>query len=212
MMQSSRIILLAGYGNCLTKLKRNSPGSRPWGSYQGLGSKRCYLINKRKKLEKFIKTANQVVIQIERWFLLYHRKEKSAFNGTEPFTIFNHLYFETQNTLIKRMNLNAQEIPVLALTAANDGFVVTTTQRFIHIHDSGTESLFYSDFEMHRGFRFYAVQPSVGKISNIKKDGSFEEFGLKKRDGEVLYWLLPTGQPGFAFWNVTNKCELIGRK
>ena len=39
-------------------------------------------------MEKIIKTPNQVAEQIERWFLRYYDKEKSAFDGSEIFTFF----------------------------------------------------------------------------------------------------------------------------
>jgi hypothetical protein len=162
---------------------------------------------------RIVKTANQIAAQIEKWFLSYHGKGKPGFNGSETFTIFHHLHSEKQNELIKRMDLNKQEIPVLVLSSSNNQFIVNTTERFIRMYNSGVESLFYTDFEGHKGYRSFAVeQPTTSKIISIKTDDSFSEFGLKTKAGQVIYWVIPTGRAGFAFWNVTKKCELIGRK
>src|ERR1700755_1935576 len=98
-------------------------------------------------MEKFIKTANQIAEQIERWFLIYHRQEKSSFNGKEEFTIFNRLHYEQQNVLIRRMKLNTHEIPVLVLRLENSQYIINSTERFIWLNDEGVESLYYSDFK-----------------------------------------------------------------
>jgi len=161
-------------------------------------------------MEKITKTGNQIAEQMERWFLGYHMKEKSAFNGSEPFTFFNHLYFEKQNELIRHMLLNEREIPVLVLVLEKNEFIINTTERFIKTGDHEPESLYYSAFSHHKGYRSIAVEDhtSVG----IKTDGYFEPFGLARKDGTIIYWNIPTGQPGFAFWNVTKKFEIIGRR
>jgi hypothetical protein len=160
-------------------------------------------------VEKFPKTHDQVASQLEHWFLSHYGKEKSAFNGKEAFTIFNHLYFEEQNDLIRRMNLNRHEIPVLVLRLQNNEFIVNTTERFIRITEGDAESLYYSEFEGHSGFRSIAAKNAS---AGIKTDGYFAEFGVTKKDGQVIYWTIPTGVPGFAFWNITKKCEIIGRR
>jgi hypothetical protein len=164
-------------------------------------------------MEKIIKTPNQVAEQIERWFLRYYNKEKSAFNGSEIFTIFDHLYFEKQNVLIKKVEFNKHEIPALILSLSNNEYILMTTERFIRIYESGTESLFYSDFDGHIGFKAFGDrQLPISKIVNVKTEGQLGEFGLKKKEGQIIYWSIPTGSPGFAFWNVTNKFEIIGRR
>lgn len=159
-------------------------------------------------MEQFIKTANEVAEQIERWFLLYHKKEKPAFNGSEAFTIFNHLYYEQQNDLIRRMQLNKYEIPVLVLKLRDNGFLINTTERFLLPGHPATESVYYADFKWHKGFK----PPSLENRTNVKLHGSYADFGLQKQNDEIVYWSLPAGKPGFAFWNVTKKFHIIGRK
>ena len=102
---------------------------------------------------------------------------------------------------------------------------------FLHYHDknkaffSGSEDftffdlvveglLFYKDFVHHTGYKSMAIlsMETNAAVKSIKTDGYFQEFGLKIRSGEVIYWSIPSGKPGFAFWNVTKKCELIGRR
>jgi hypothetical protein len=164
-------------------------------------------------MQKISKTPNQIAEQIERWFLMYHKSEKSFFNGSEVFTIFDLLCFEKQNELIKRVELNKDEIPVLALTLNKNEFIISTTERFIHIDDLGTTSLFYSDFDGHSGFKAFGPgQMDNRTIVSIKTGGQLAEFGLRKKDGQVIYWSIPTGKPGFAFWNITDKFEIIGRR
>jgi hypothetical protein len=61
--------------------------------------------------------------------------------------------------------------------------------------------------------RYKSISITInGKLKGVKSDGYFAGFGLRKHGGEIVYWLIPTGRAGFAFWNVTKKCELIGRK
>jgi len=161
-------------------------------------------------MEKIIKTSNQIAEQMERWFLRYHLKEKSAFNSSEPFTLFSHLYFEKQNELIKRIQLNEREIPVLVLALEKNEFIINTTERFIKTDGCEPEQLYYSAFSHHKGYRSIAVDDHTSV--SIKMDGYFEPFGLVRKDGTVIYWNIPTGKPGFAFWNVTKKFEIIGRR
>lgn len=80
-------------------------------------------------MEKLIKTPAQVAVQMEGWFLRYYKKEKSAFNGTEVFTIFAHLYFEKQNELNRKVEFNKHEIPVLILSPGNNEYILNTTER-----------------------------------------------------------------------------------
>jgi hypothetical protein len=170
-------------------------------------------MQKISKVQKISKTPNEVAGHIERWFLMYHKSEKSSFNGSEAFTLFDLLFFEKQNELIKRVTLSEKEIPVLVLTLNKNEFILNTTERFIHIDVFGTTSLYYKDFDGHNGFRAFGPgQMDNRAIVSIKTEGKLAEFGLKKKDGEVVYWSVPTGKPGFAFWNITNKCEIVGRR
>lgn len=162
---------------------------------------------------KVSKTPGEVAAQIERWFLLYHKTEKSSFSGSETFTIFDLLCPEKQNELIKQVEFNKQEIPVLVLFLNNNECILNTTERFIHIENTGTASLYYTEFDGPNGFK--ALGPGTMDnltVVSIKKEGKLAEFGLKKKDGEVVYWPVPTGKPGFAFWNITDRFKIIGRR
>jgi hypothetical protein len=79
------------------------------------------------------------------------------------------------------------------------------------VGESEVESIFYSDFVAHKGYKSISVKTNAAAKS-IKTDGYFAEFGMKIRSGKILYWSIPSGRPGFAFWNIIKKCELIGRK
>ena len=99
---------------------------------------------------------------------------------------------------------------VLVLVLEKNEFIINTTERFIKIGDTDPISLYYPDFSHHKGYQSIAVEgyTSVG----IKTDGYFAPFGLVRKDKTIIYWNIPTGKPGFAFWNVTRKFEIIGRR
>lgn len=162
-------------------------------------------------MEKLIeKSAEQIKKRIEFWFLNYFNKAKEDFNGSEIFTFFELIDKSLQDELKDRMILENIEFPVLILKVSDSEFIINTTQRFIRISNSANESIRYSEFEWHKGYKSFVVNKRKKIIT--KHDGYLSEFGLKKRDGEIIYWKIPTGVPGYGFWNVTKKCELIGRK
>ena len=164
-------------------------------------------------VQKVSKTPGEVAAQIERWFLLYYKTEKTSFNGSETFTIFDLLCPEKQNELIKEVTFDKHEVPVLVLFLDNNECILNTTERFIHIYNAGTSSLYYSDFDGPNGFKAFGPgQMDNHMVVSIKKEGKLAEFGLKKKDGEVVYWPVPTGKPGFAFWNVSDRFKIIGRR
>lgn len=104
-------------------------------------------------------------------------------------------------------------MPVLVLKLRDNEFLINTTERFLQIGNSANESVYYTDFKRHRGYRSIAVDSKFGvKHIGVKTDGYFADFGLEKQNGEVVYWSIPTGKPGFAFWNLTKKFNIIGRK
>tara|TARA_R110002073_G_scaffold331947_2_gene517240 strand:+ start:13 stop:516 length:504 start_codon:yes stop_codon:yes gene_type:complete len=156
------------------------------------------------------KSAEQIKDRIEFWFFKYFNKTKSDFNGNEIFTLFELLNAELQTDIKQRLNLDQNEIPVLVLKISESEFIINTTKRFVRIDSESTEIIDYSEFEWHNGYKSFVVDKEK-KIST-KQDGHFSEFGLRKLNGEIIYWKIPTGVPGFGFWNVTKKCELIGRK
>jgi len=156
------------------------------------------------------KSAEQIKDRIEFWFLKYFNKTKTDFSGSEIFTLFEFLNAELQTELKKRLNLDTNEIAVLVLKISESEFVINTTKKFIRIDSESTETIDYSEFEWHNGYKSFVVDKEKKIIT--KHDGHFAEFGLRKINGEIIYWTIPTGVPGFGFWNVTKKCELIGRK
>jgi len=87
--------------------------------------------------------------------------------------------------------------------------IINTTDRFIRLSETTVESLAYADFGGHRGFQSIADLKMAG---SLKTAGSIIPFRLNRRNGEVVDWPVPTGAPGFAFWNVTKHCERIGRR
>lgn len=165
-------------------------------------------------MEKLIpKSAERIKKQIQFWFLRYHGKDVEEFDGTELFTLFDLLNEETHQLLGKQFELRENELPVLCLKIEDDGFIINTTERFIRLNSAEFDSINYKDFEWHTGFKFLlSKDTSREKIINSKVAGRLLDFGLRRRDGEIIYWKVPTGSPGFGFWNVTKKCELIGRR
>ena len=156
------------------------------------------------------KSAEQIKDRIEFWFLKYFNKTKPDFNGSEIFTLFELLNAELRTELKKRLNIYPNEIPVLVLKISKSEFIINTTKKFVRIDSDSTEIIDYAEFEWHNGYKSFVVDKEKKIIT--KHDGYFAEFGLRKTNGEIIYWKIPTGVPGFGFWNVTKKCELIGRK
>ena len=162
-------------------------------------------------MEKTIeKTAKQIKDRIEFWFFNYFNKNKSDLNGSELFTLFDLLKPELQIELKSKLNLEYNEIPVLALKITESEFIINTTKKFILIDSNEKETIDYSEFEWHNGYKSFVVDKEKKIIT--KHDGYLSEFGLRKRNGEIIYWKIPTGYAGYGFWNITKKCELIGRK
>lgn len=159
------------------------------------------------------KSAERIKEQIEFWFLNYFNKSKVEFNGTEVFTLFELIDLEVQVKIKHKLNLKSNEIPVLILKISDVEFIINTTSKFIRVSKSSIEFIDYSDFEWHKGYKsILADKLPSGKPISIKTDGYLSEFGLKTKNGKIIYWKIPTGVPGFGFWNVTKKVELIGRR
>jgi hypothetical protein len=90
--------------------------------------------------------------------------------------------------------------------------VICTTRRFIYLENDRTQALKYSEFKNHTGYKSINVLGHSGSHIGVKTDDYIAEFGLSKNDRQIVYWKIPTGHSGLAFWNVTKKFELIGRK
>ncbi|WP_439696861.1 hypothetical protein ACFGVS_30475 [Mucilaginibacter sp. AW1-7] len=160
-------------------------------------------------MDKFFKTPDQISALMQHWFLSYHGKDRNFFTGSETFTFFDLIPEGLQQALLRQASLDELEKPVFLLDCGNAVFVLNTTRRFIRIGESDLESVFYADFDGHYGFNSIEIK---GAEKGIKTDGYVAEFGLATQSRKIVYWSIPSGRPGFAFWNVTKKCTLIGRK
>ena len=165
-------------------------------------------------MDRIIRTPNQIKEKIEGWLLRHEKKGSDQFNGDEVFTLVSKLSPGRLQDLNGKLGLHKFEIPILILFTGADSLVVNTTERFIHISGPKIETINYSDFDCHLGFvsnrEKQDVRTTAGK--GIKTEGGFQEFGIKSKSGMTTYWTVPTGKPGFSFWNVTDKCEVIGRR
>ena len=158
------------------------------------------------------KSAEQIKDQIQFWFFKYFNKAKTDFNGDETFTLFELLNAELQTELKQRLHLDRNEMPVLVLKISESEFIINTTKKFVRIDADVSEMVNYHEFDWHYGYKNIIVKTPTGKAGSVKSEGLISDFGLRKLNGDIVYWKVPTGKPGFAFWNVTKKCELIGRK
>ncbi|MDI9858068.1 hypothetical protein [Flectobacillus roseus] len=161
-------------------------------------------------METFQKTDKEIKDQIIHWFLVYHGKTIDHFNGQEEFTLFDKLFSDEQ-TVINALSIDT-ELPVLVLKKDSGNIVICTTRRFIYLEKDSIQALTYSEFKNHTGYESIDVYRNSRLHIGVKTDGYIAEFGLRKKDGQIVYWKIPTGKSGFAFWNVTKKFELIGRK
>jgi len=124
-------------------------------------------------------------------------------------TFFERIPPDRREHLLARISLNPYEIPVLVLSVTTEEAIINTTDRFVRLTDTTVESLAYADFGGHKGFDSMIL----GKEArNLKTSASVIPFALTRRNGETIHWPVPTGAPGFAFWNVTKHCERIGRR
>jgi len=156
------------------------------------------------------KSSEKVKAQMEFWFFGFFSKEKSDFNGTEIFTLFDLIPESEKSEFIKKVELKKNEIPVLVLKISESEFIINSTHKFVLLDSSKTEFIEYSEFDWHNGFKAFATSREDG--ISVKQNGHFADFRIRKTNGEIITRKIPTGEPGFAFWNVTKKCELIGRK
>lgn len=154
------------------------------------------------------KSPERIKEQIENWFFKYHYKSRTEFDGSEEFTLFDLLKCGIKSEIEERLELRSGEIPALIIKVTNRHFVINSTERVIKIEDFAKEYLDYKDFSWHKGF----VRKTVKDTLNMKREGLLIDFEMIKTDNSSIFWKIPTGHPGYAFWNITKKCELIGRK
>ncbi|PTB92995.1 hypothetical protein C9994_13415 [Marivirga lumbricoides] len=159
------------------------------------------------------KSPEQIKNQLEFWFLKYFDKTKEDFNGKEKFTLFELVDEIVNEKVINQASLMSNEIPVFILEISEENYVIATTERFIKLEGSAFNEINYREFSGHSGYKEVTiVRKGFRKVADVKTEGLLKEFGIKKTDGTVIYWIIPTGTSGFAFWNVTKRCELVGRK
>lgn len=159
------------------------------------------------------KTAENIKNQLEFWLLKYYCKEKNELSGKELFTIFDLISQKQKIEIINLLKLRENELPVMYLKISEEKSIVNTTERFIKLTDQGREAIEYHNFKEHKGFvQFIIEKQLIGRNINVKTDGYLSPFTLKLKNGGIIEWEIPTGTAGFGFWNVTKKCELIGRK
>ena len=159
------------------------------------------------------KSPEQIKNQLEFWFLKYFDKTKEEFNGKEKFTLFELIDENTKDKVITQASLMSNEIPVFILEISEENYVIATTERFIKLDGSKFDEINYREFSGYTGYKDVAiVRKGSRKVADVKIEGLLKEFGIKKTDGTIIYWIIPTGASGFGFWNVTKRCELVGRK
>jgi hypothetical protein len=161
-------------------------------------------------MDKISKTDPEIKDQILNWFFKYHRQSADDFSGQEQFVPFDKLSPDEQKHFSGL--LSTSDIPVLVLKADKDNTTICTTRRFVHLENGDITELKYTDFDKHNGYKSIAIPGHAGPAIGIKTDGYIADFGLQKTDGQIVYWKIPTGHSGFAFWNVTKKFDIIGRK
>lgn len=173
-----------------------------------------------------VKSAAQVKKELLFWYLKNQQKTPEQVTGTEQFTIFDSIPAVEREAILRRVSLNAFELPELLTRIEALHWVLNTTEHFIRIMDDGIEKISYKAFVGHEG-AFWGCATKVSAVEvkllydnlsrgtepvNPKVAGAILPFGLRTSNGETIYWPMPTGTPMFNFWNVTRHCELIGRK
>ena len=161
------------------------------------------------------KSALKIKEQLEFWYLKYYHKAHHEFTGEEDFALFDKV--DGKGIYMKGIHLNVYELPIFLLRVREDEFIVNTTENFFHSINGEVECLPYAQFLSCLGFKdpdeelhFLRAVPYPEK--NLKDSGFAQEFGFQCADDEVIYWEIPTGEAGFGFWNVVNRCALIGKK
>jgi len=164
--------------------------------------------------QQFVKTPQQVKEQIERWYLKYHNTDYELVDPMGVFTLFDKVPSLKRDSVMQKLSLTGNELPVLILWINDDSFIVNTTHRFINVSDAFVSTISYEAFAHHAGYKSIVAFTKESKRAavGVKSEGGYQEFGIRCRDGEIIYWIIPTGRPGFAFWNVTKKFDIIGRK
>jgi hypothetical protein len=161
-------------------------------------------------MENLIQPEEKIKNQMIFWFLKYHHQTADEFIGTEQFCLFAKLLQPEQMKFLPY--IEPPEIPVLILKLEPENFIINTTRRFMLITPTGFDTVNYTEFDGHQGYKSFGITLPGKQVATIKTDGYQAEFGIRRTDGWVVYWSIPTGHVGFSFWNITKKFNLIGKK
>ncbi|MDJ1503645.1 hypothetical protein [Xanthocytophaga agilis] len=171
--------------------------------------------------ERIVKSAGRIKEQIIFWYLSYCRLEQDVITGKEGCTLFYKVPDLEKETILSRIKLSTYELPVLLTRVREEEWILNTTEHFIQIKKSSLEKIPYEQFRFHAGplwkeettLRKTGILLGLQKPSvNPKIEGKILPFGIMSTDEKIKYWDIPTGNTMYTFWNVTKKCELIGRK
>jgi len=152
----------------------------------------------------------QAAHQITQWYLFHYRVLEAYVEGAEIFTLFDKLKADDQDRIRNMLRLKPFENPVLIFTICEGQYIINTSERFVNITPVKKESVYYKDFD---GFAYYESLHYVKK-KRQKTDApvTYIELGLKKKNGAILFWKIPSDNSGFFFWNVTRLIEGIKTK
>lgn len=149
----------------------------------------------------------QAALKIKHWYLDQYRIIEAAVKGTEVFTLFDKMKPEKQDRIRQKLRLNPFEIPILMLTICANHYIINTSERFIKITLTRHESVYYEEFDSFTSYESLAFEKK--KKRKLAKQTGFTELGLKKTNGEISFWKIPSGNTCYFFWNVTRLVEQI---
>ncbi|UZR97213.1 hypothetical protein [Chondrinema litorale] len=122
------------------------------------------------------------------------------------------VYLPKKKDLIcTKFGISDLENPVYILEIKNKVPIINTTEQFIFLNPK-YKRVNYKDFDQHMGYKNRIVDLKNNLPVSVKHEGYYSDFGLRKKDGEIIYWNIPSGKVGYSFWNITNRCAFIGRK
>jgi len=149
----------------------------------------------------------QAALKIKHWYLLQSHIQEISVRGNERFTLFDKIVPETQSDILRHIQLNPSEIPVLLLTIAPDHYIINTSERFLKITPKRQVSVYYNEFYDFENFAsLYYRKKKHARRTPTKE---LTELAMRKTSGEVLFWKIPTGHTAYYFWNVTRLISTI---
>jgi hypothetical protein len=125
------------------------------------------------------------------------------FNWQQHFQYFEEIDNQEQIELFKRIPFFPTELPVFRLKIDTLRSLVCTSQRFIYLQNDDIEDLYYHTFVGHGGF--------IKSQDNVKQEGLILPFEFCLEHAESRIWEIPSGNIGFAFWNITKSFGIIAK-